>query len=84
MPYQGPKEQCESAVHFYDKVGIIVIGKSNFKADSKSLIQRYVLRKKLFSRLRRKLELRLYCIDLLGGEVKAAIMLYKTMKQWPC
>ena len=31
MPYQGPKEQCESAVHFYDKVGIIVIGKFKFK-----------------------------------------------------
>ena len=51
-------------------MGIIATGKFNFKADSKSLIQRYVLKKELFSRLKRKLELGPYGIKLLGGEVK--------------
>ena len=51
-------------------MGIIAIGKFNFKVDSKSLIQRYVLKKELFSRLKRKLELGPYRIKLLGGEVK--------------
>ena len=51
-------------------MGIIAIGKFNFKVDSKSLIQQYVLKKELFSRLKRMLELGPYCIEFLGGEVK--------------